>query len=77
MDQDPAAAADWYRKAADQGNTDAQVNLAFDYREGHGVTQDYVQAANWYRKAAETGNVAAETNLGLFYLCLLYTSRCV
>jgi TPR repeat protein len=56
-----------YRKAAEQGDVDAQFNLAAMYDEGKGVPQDYKQAVNWYRKAAEQGDAYAQFNLGLMY----------
>ena len=40
----------WFRKAAEQGNRDAQYGLELMYEEGQGVPQDYAQAALWYRK---------------------------
>ena len=66
--QDIAEAAEWYRKAADQGDVKAQTNLGVMYYEGHEVPQDYIEAAKWYRKAAEQGNAKAQFNLGLIYM---------
>src|SRR5712692_1877137 len=51
-----AQAVDVYRKAAEQGDADAQSNLGWAYANGRGVSPDYTQAAQWYRKAAELGN---------------------
>ena len=42
----------WYRRAADQGDADAQVNLGLMYVKGEGVLQDYVQAHKWLNIAA-------------------------
>ena len=39
--QDYAEAVKWWRKAAEQGNADAQLRLGHCYRNGHGVPQDY------------------------------------
>ena len=61
-------AAFWYRKAADQGDADAQDALGDLYDKGQGVPQDYAQAALWYRKAADQGNSSAEFILGYLYL---------
>jgi TPR repeat protein len=47
--QDFAKAAEWYRKAADQGYLLAVRNLANLYKEGKGVPQDYREAEKWYR----------------------------
>jgi TPR repeat protein len=66
--QDDAQAVEWYRKAADQGNADAQFFLASCYDAGAGVPRDYAQGAKWWRKAAEQGNAAAQKNLGWKYL---------
>jgi TPR repeat protein len=60
-------AAAWYHKAADQGNTVAQIHLADLYRDGRGVARDPAQAATWYRKAAELGDAAAQSTLGILY----------
>lgn len=55
-----ATAAEWYRKAADQGDSDAQYKLGVFYENGYGVTQDKEQAMQWYKKAAEQGNESAK-----------------
>ena len=60
-------AAGWYRKAADQGNTTAEVHLADLYRDGRGVTRDMAEACAWYRKAADQGDAGAQGTLGLLY----------
>ena len=50
---DFASAAQWYRKAADQGYAPAQIDLvAASYEQGKGVPKDGQQALNWYRKAS-------------------------
>lgn len=49
---DDAQAAAWYRKAADQGDTEAQTRLAEAYAKGIGVPKDPVQAVLWYQKVA-------------------------
>src|SRR6185437_12930145 len=50
--QDYAAAAKWFRAAADRGG---------------GVPLDYNQAAFWYRKAAEQGHPLAQYNLAVAF----------
>jgi TPR repeat protein len=67
--QDYSQAADWYRKAADQGSVAGQLHLAALYRDGGGkhFARDMVQAAAWYRKAAEQGDVGAQATLGVLY----------
>ena len=46
-------AADWWRKAADNGDAEALNYLAAAYAGGIGVSQDFTEAYNWWRKAAE------------------------
>ena len=60
MTQSKSTAAEWYRKAADQGDADAQYKLGVFYENGYGVTQDKEQAMQWYKKAAEQGNESAK-----------------
>ena len=49
--QDPAQAALWYRKAADQGNALAQAHLGLIYEHGYGVPRDPVMARMWLNLA--------------------------
>ncbi len=49
---DHAAAAEWYRRASQQGSTRAQINLGHLYEKGLGVTRDAAEALRWYRRAA-------------------------
>lgn len=60
-------AVNWYRKAAEQGNAQAQFELADCYRKGEGVSEDDVEAVKWYRKAAEQGDSDAQFYLGCCY----------
>ncbi len=54
----PAAAA-WYRKAAEQGNAEAQFQLGHLYEMGLGVDHDYTQYRHWTRQAALQGHEEA------------------
>jgi hypothetical protein len=45
--QDYAEALRWYRKAADQGDADAQFSLGFEHYEGRKVAKDNVAALMW------------------------------
>jgi TPR repeat protein len=67
LTEDYKQAAAWYRKAADQGNTVAQIHLADLYRDGRGVARDMAQAVEWYRKAADRGDAGAQGTLGILY----------
>ena len=62
-----AQTANDYRKAAEQGDANAQYNLGVCYENGYGVTQDYSHAVYWYRKAAGQGDANAQYNLGVCY----------
>ena len=67
--QDEAAAAQWFRRAAEQGVAEAQNILGLlMYDQGKGVPQDdYKAAAQWFRRAAEQGVAKAQYNLGVMY----------
>ena len=52
---------------ADQGDADAQNNLARMYSECRGVPQDDEEAVRWYRAAADQGYASAQYNLGAAY----------
>ena len=56
-----------YRKAAEQGDADAQYNLGLFYANGDGVSKDFAEAVKWWRKSAEQGNVEAQYRLGVCY----------
>ena len=55
------------RKAAEQGDAEAQFSLGSCYDEGEGVRVDKSLAVKWYRRAAEQGIVEAQFNLGICY----------
>jgi TPR repeat protein len=62
--QDYSQAAKWYRKSAEQNNSNAQYKLGFLYNMGFmGVPRDPSEAAKWYLKAAEQGQEVAQSNL--------------
>jgi TPR repeat protein len=58
----------WYRKAAEQGDSVAQYAMGNFYAEGRGVTNDMVQAIQWWKKAADQKQVDAQATLGQLYL---------
>ena len=58
---------EWYRKAAEQGSTDAQFNLIIMYENGWGVDKNDSSAVQWYREAAEKGHDDAQFNLVMMY----------
>jgi TPR repeat protein len=67
VQRDYKQAAAWYRKAAEQGDTQAQYNLGEMYEQGHGVQRDYKQAVAWHWKAADQGIADAQNKLGSMY----------
>ena len=67
-EEDFAEAALWYRKAAEQGVSQAQNNLGVMYKDGQGVRQDFSEAARWFQMAAQQNNTLAQLNLGILYL---------
>lgn len=63
-----AAAAGWFRRAAEQGNGVAAYNLARAYQNGEGVAKDLGEARKWARQAADQGIPHAQLQLGLVIL---------
>ena len=63
VDKDPAKAAEWYRKAAEQGVADAQYRLGALYETGEGVPLDQEYAHGWFAVAAHLGNGKAQGGL--------------
>jgi TPR repeat protein len=51
------------RRAADEGQPIAQLQLGQLYESGHSLTKDTREAAAWYRKAAAGGNSEAKAAL--------------
>lgn len=62
---DYATAVREWAGPAQQGDPDAQFNLAQAYRLGRGVDADPAQAEALYTRAAQQGHVKAADNLGL------------
>ena len=44
---------DSIKKAAEQGDAQAQFKLGICYFNGYGIDKDFKEATYWYRKAAE------------------------
>ena len=62
-----AANIDELKKAAEQGDAQAQYNLGNCYAFGDGVEKNLSEAVKWWRKAAEQGVAPAQFNLGNCY----------
>lgn len=58
-------AADWYRKAAEQGFAPAMNNLGELYLAGMGVPRDAAAAFQWHLAGARAGNPVAAINTAL------------
>ncbi len=59
--------SNYRRRAAEQGDADAQYDLGLMYATGRGVPQDDGEAVRWFRRAAEQGLAGAQYSLGLMY----------
>lgn len=64
---DPAARFAYFKRGADAGDPEAELQLAILYAKGEGVAQDYATAATWFRAAAEQGLPRAQYDLGVLY----------
>lgn len=62
---DYAAAATWYRKAAEQGYPRALMNLGLLYERGLGVEKDLGKAMEFYRKSSGLGKLIVANDLGV------------
>jgi TPR repeat protein len=65
--KDPVQAVFWWEKAAQQGDPEAQYNLANMYSKGQGVERDGRLAFQWFARAAAQGVASAQSKLGLLY----------
>lgn len=69
-DKDYTEAVKWFRKAGEQGHTEAQIILAALYYKGLGETHDYQdhnEAPKWAEMAAEHGSPEGQFLLGSMY----------
>ena len=64
---DTPQAIDWFRKAADHGNSAGQRAVGDFYRKGRSVAVDATEAARWYRLGADRDDVRAQYELGQMY----------
>jgi TPR repeat protein len=63
LTQDYAEAAKWFRKAAKQGEANAQCTLGMMYIIAQGVAQDYIEAYKFLKLAADQNHENAMTTL--------------
>jgi hypothetical protein len=57
----------WFRRAADNGSSDAMSIIGQMYRAGQGVSKDYAEAIIWFHKAAGKGDASAMNGIGIMY----------
>ena len=67
VSKNPKEAVKWFRKSAEQGLAQAQLNLGTMYASGRGVPQNSPEAVRWWRNAAEQGEAHAQCLLGAAY----------
>lgn len=75
MKQDHAASISWFRRAAEQGEADAQFNLGrlygseVDgmYKKGRAAPANDADALRWYRLSAEQGHTPAQVKLAQLF----------
>lgn len=60
-------AVSWYQKAADQGNADAEEELASLLYAGRGRAKDYDESLKWFKRAAEQGRPFSRYMVGLMH----------
>ena len=62
--RDPALAVHWWRRAARQGEPDAQARLGAAFHTGLGVPADQIEALVWLTRAMSGGSALAANFLG-------------
>lgn len=62
-----SVAAAHFERAADQGNAQAQIRLAFAHATGRGVERDYARAHGLFQMAREAGDTTAGAHLSQLY----------
>ncbi len=65
--QNDEKAAEWYRKAALQGDPEGEYRLGLCYARGLGVPKNEAIAFTWFSKAAKDGNAGAQYEMGECY----------
>jgi Adenylate and Guanylate cyclase catalytic domain/Sel1 repeat len=67
LHKDNVMATHWYRKAAEAGDLEADVNLGWLLKDGDGVEPDLAEAAHWLEMAAQAGDADALVGLAELY----------
>lgn len=66
LSTDIALAIYWYKKAAQNGFSDAQFAMGQFYEMGKGMEKDPYISYYWYKKAAENGHKEAKKKISIF-----------
>jgi TPR repeat protein len=64
VDPNPAAAQEYYMRAATYRNPNAQFEIGNMFLKGEGVKASVRQAGRWFQLAAEKGHAGAQATLG-------------
>lgn len=67
VDRSVNDAATWYRRAADQGHTEALRRFAELYLSGSAAPSSETEEIKWLREAADLGHAEAQHRLGMKY----------
>ena len=67
LPQNPAEAARWWLKAANRGDTDAQVEIGIRMALGQGIPPDPVQGRHWCEQVAKERDPRGENCMGYIY----------
>lgn len=66
--QNYSEALKWYKKSAENGNTEAMATVSFFYSLGKGVFPDEKEAFTWLQRAAERGHTQSMAILADMYV---------
>ena len=64
--RNPEEAYKWYWRAAEAGNVEGMLNLAYLFAHGIGVQEDMQMYETWLRKAAAAGSDKAISLLQMY-----------
>ncbi|KAA8497520.1 Secretory immunoglobulin A-binding protein EsiB [Porphyridium purpureum] len=68
LESDHFKAFDWFLKAAQQGNAEAQYCVGMAFEEGRGAEKNPKAAVEWYRKAAKQDHAGALFEMAVNYM---------
>src|SRR5579872_5466809 len=64
---DYAGALPYFRRAAEAGNSWAELQVGYQYENAEGLPQNPAEAVKWYTRSAQHGNARGQKNLGQMY----------